>query len=291
MPQYQFVGEILLPYARETQNERKLSTLQRERYIIDRLMWFDGDTLSDDPDRCTLNGARVRVYREHRKETAQPRTVARELSMAARAVRYMQAEHDIDCPNPFAGRAMTKRDRAALEPRQWRDFTPAEEARVFLAADPVMRDIILFALATGFRLSEILRLTWDRVLPDRVIFTPETQKNGRHGVRMLNATALACITKQTERGPYVFGDSRGKPYSRGVIGSRWVRVREKARIGGVTFHDLRRIAGQRMLEATGDLVAVQHQLGHADYRVTQETYTQAPVERMRAAVKAVDKVR
>jgi len=255
-------------------------------------MWFDGDTLSDDPDRCTLNGARVREYRELRKAAgAQPRTVARELSMAARSVRYMQAEHDLDCPNPFAGRTMTKRDRVALEPRQWRDFTPAEEARVFLAADPAMRDIILFALATGCRLSEILHLTWDRVLPDRLIFTPATQKSGRHGVRMLNATAVAVIAKQRERGPYVFSDARGRPYKRDVMGARWVQIRKKAQIGPVTFHDLRRIAGQRMLEATGDLVAVQHQLGHADYRVTQETYTQAPVERMRAAVRAVDNIR
>ena len=59
------------------------------------------------------------------------------------------------------------------------------------------------------------------------------------------------------------------------------------RIGKFTFHDLRKTCGQRILNATGDILVVQYQLGRSDVTTTQKSYTKEPLDRMRNTVGAI----
>jgi hypothetical protein len=50
---------------------------------------------------------------------------------------------------------------------------------------------------------------------------------------------------------------------------------------------LRKTLGQRLVEATGSIAVVQHQLGHAESRTTERVYAQSPVDRMLAGQAAL----
>lgn len=290
MPEHHFLEDILYPYMRETDSDRKRSTRESEASCSRRLeAFFKGYYLGvrQTSRNRALTGAVVRQYRERRKlEGVSPQTVKRELALASKAVNYAISEWDYDVDNPFRGRLMSRRDALALEVRAFRVLSAAEEARLLMAAEPLCRDVIVFALNTGLRQGEVLGLTWDQIDGDIVRFTPAQQKSGRHGARALNERALGVLARQEEVGEHVF-HREGRRLNRHEFRTLWQKARAKAGLPDVRFHDLRKNLGQRLLEATGDIVAVQYQLGHADIRTTQRIYTTEPLDRLREAVRRI----
>jgi integrase len=287
MPAYSFSGDVLLPYMRETETDRKMRTRERESQIAKLLLRFFTDSPISYGKRGKLDGSMVRRYREQRKLTVKPETVKRELALASRACAYAISEWDYMMPNPFSGRLISNRDRRAAPPKTWHVLTRTEEARLLLAARPLCRDIVEFALATGFRQGEILGLKWAQVDGDLVHFTPEMQKANRHGVRALSETALAILARQPDA-EYVFHEN-GKPIRRERFHHQmWAPARKTVGLERFQFHWLRKTCGQRLLEATGSIAVVQHQLGHAESRTTERAYTREPIELVREALRSVD---
>lgn len=293
MPTYRFSSDILLPYLRETDHERKQSTRERETVICQHLLEFFGTavlTYTDRPGK--LDGAMVRRYRELRKlQGVQAETIRRELSVACTACAYAISEWDYDMPNPFLGRLMSVKDRHARPPSTWEVLSRADEAKLLLGAKPIARDVIAFAIATGLRRGEILALRWDQIHGDVVTFRPDQQKAGRHSSRILSPVALAVLARQPEQGPLVFHEN-GKPIDRYRWHHHlWSPARRNAGLVGYQFHWLRKTCGQRMLDAGASIVAVQYQLGHASSRTTETTYVREPLDVVRQAVAAVDNAR
>ncbi len=288
MPVYRFGSDILLPYMRETERDRKPRTRETEAQCARRLMEFFGEAPISHGKRGKLNGSMVRAYREQRKLTVKAESAKRELALAARACSYAISEWDFDMPNPFHGRLMSEKDRTAKRRIPWRVLTRPEEARLLLAADPYARDVIQFALATGLRQSEILGLTWNRIHGDIIEFTAETQKANRDGIRALSDTALAVLARQIENGPYVFHTNGLRINRHNFHNRHWNPARVKAGIPDFKFHWLRKTCGQRLLDATGSITVVQHQLGHAESRTTERVYTRESADVLRAGLRAVE---
>jgi integrase len=66
----------------------------------------------------------------------------------------------------------------------------------------------------------------------------------------------------------------------------WAPARARAGLKRhVQFHDCRRTLGQRILDATGNIVLAQHQLRHASVRTTEKLYAKKPMDLMREAVR------
>jgi integrase len=76
---------------------------------------------------------------------------------------------------------------------------------------------------------------------------------------------------KTQHSGYVFLTNEGAPYSPNnpsALKRTFGTACKKAGIEGLRFHDLRHTAATRMIENTGNIVAVSKILGHADIKTT-----------------------
>lgn len=69
---------------------------------------------------------------------------------------------------------------------------------------------------------------------------------------------------------HVFLNSEGEAYKKhDSLNRAWSLAKEKAKIKGLRFHDLRHAAATRMVERGVNIVAVNKILGHADLKTTK----------------------
>lgn len=282
MPAYSFT-ECLDRFLLDSR-QHKAATVDRNRGCARHLKrYFSGLNVSG--DFRLIDGATVTRYREERKSLgASPLCVKRELAVASAAVNYCRSELDWEVMNPFEKRLISKADAKAARPSK-RILSHAETARLLLASPPLLRDIVEFALLTGFRQGEILALDRERIVGDVVIFAPEHQKSGKFGKRALSAPALTIVNRQPD-GVFVFTQN-GRRIRKETLGRWWRAACQAAEVTGATFHDLRKTAGQRMLDAGASMEAVQAQLGHDDVRTTQTWYVSPSIDLARDAVRRV----
>jgi integrase len=132
------------------------------------------------------------------------------------------------------------RIRLLKEPKRRIRFLTREEAERLLGVLPEhQRPIVRFALATGCRMGEILRLEWKRVDFGRRVawLDPGTTKSGDGRGIPLNSDAvlaLRSVQGSSEQWCFTF---QGKPMT--AIGTAWERSLVKAGIENFRFHDLR----------------------------------------------------
>jgi integrase len=132
------------------------------------------------------------------------------------------------------------RIRMLPEPKRRIRFLKREEADRLLEALPEhLRPVVRFALATGCRMSEILRLEWRRVDFGRGVawLDPGTTKNGEGRGVPLNADAVLALRGVEgihERWCFTY---EGQPMQ--AVGSAWERSLRRAGIEDFRFHDLR----------------------------------------------------
>ena len=130
--------------------------------------------------------------------------------------------------------------RMLKEPKRRVRFLKEEEAdQLMLALPEHLVSVVQFALATGCRMSEILRMEWDRVDFDRRVawLDPGTTKNGDGRGLPLNrdaVLALRSVRGQHKRWCFTY---KGKPMLK--VGSAWKRSLQRAGIEKFRFHDLR----------------------------------------------------
>lgn len=284
MPAFNLNDDILKPYLRASALWKKVRTLETERWVSEKLFdFFDGMHVCDMPGPGVITGETVARYRAQRKaDGVAASSIKRELAVASGAVNWAIGELNYDVRNPFAGRLITQADKRAIKPRK-RILEAGEVKALMLAASGLVQDIIMFAASTGCRQGEILNLTWDQVRGDELHFSPEQNKGGRHSVRALNDTALDILSRQSG-GEYVFTDEYGQKLERRTFHNKWNKVRERAGVEDVKFHDLRRYCATRLL-TVGSMENVKTQLGHADIRTTQAAYAEDDVQGVKDALR------
>jgi len=130
--------------------------------------------------------------------------------------------------------------RMLKEPKRRVRFLTDEEADRLMAVLPEhLSPVVRFALATGCRMSEILRMEWNRVDFDRRVawLDPGTTKNGDGRGLPLNrdaVLALRSVQEQHDRWCFTY---KGKHMLK--VGSAWKRALKRAGIEKFRFHDLR----------------------------------------------------
>ncbi|KTS34243.1 hypothetical protein NS228_05160 [Methylobacterium indicum] len=156
-----------------------------------------------------------------------------------------------------------------------------EEAAIRAVVDDDLWALIEFVLLSGLRRKDAL-VTWDQVdRIDRVIRV--TAKGGRpHQVRITPRIGelldqAADVSGQRQE-VWTWVSSRGaeagvrQPVNYGMFQKLWEAAIERAGVKGLTIHDLRRTAGERVYRATGDIAAVSRFLGHANIELTKRYY-------------------
>lgn len=183
--------------------------------------------------------------------------------------------------NPMSGLALPE-----VEERDNRVLAP-EEAEKLLRPERRIDALMLVAMHTGMRRSELVRLQWGHVGKD-VVKIPQTK--GKKGLKPVPLTpeALAAIMAQPKRSVFVFTTETGHPLSPRNV-SRDVQ-RRKAQLGMPTetrLHDLRGTFGSLMLEGGTDIKAVQDLMRHSDMRTTMKMYMRSRTTTRVAAIETL----
>jgi integrase len=196
------------------------------------------------------------------KSRRSPATVNRYLGALSHAFSVAVREWEWVETNPV------RRVRSLTEPRGRVRFLSNEEREALLTACSASRDrrllpIVLLALSTGARQSEILGLRWPDVDLDRGVATAHHTKNGeRRALPILGSarSALLGIAKVRQlRSDLVFANRSGKA---NFPQKAWDEALEVAEIENFRFHDLRHTAASYLAMSGATLAEIAEILGH-----------------------------
>ncbi|MDC3370580.1 site-specific integrase [Alphaproteobacteria bacterium] len=132
-----------------------------------------------------------------------------------------------------------------------------------LTLNPHIWPIVVFAIETGMRRSEILGLTWDNIsLELQLAYLPFT-KNGTSREVPLSTKAVQVLSNQRSRQdtPTPF------PVNANAFRLAWERLRKRAELCDLRFHDLRHEAISRFFEMGLSIPEVAVISGHKDARM------------------------
>lgn len=173
-------------------------------------------------------------------------------------------------------------------------LTACKESR-----NPHLYPVVVMALSTGMRRSEILELTWDRVDLERqvVILRPENTKTSTARAVPIAGQALSELrelhrTRRRIDTQLVFPaqtptDRSSRPID---IRTAWCRALARAEIENFRFHDLRHTAASHLAMSGATLAEIAEVLGHKTLQMVKryshltEAHTAKMIERMNTAM-------
>ena len=148
-----------------------------------------------------------------------------------------------------------------------------------------LRSIVLVALNTGLRRSEMLNLKWQDInFTERFITVRETKsKKNRHIPMNQQAfDVLHAIFRHT-LGDYVFpGDEPGSHLSESYVTHWFGKTVKEAEIKDFHIHDLRHTFASWLVMGGVDLKTIQELLGHKTYQMTLKYAHLSPEHRQSA---------
>lgn len=247
-----------------------------------------------------ITDSELRAHFARRAAKVSAASVNREIEVARPIWRMHARTHDIG-DMPDWGRL-----RYAVAEKDPRELYRDEEERLWAALRADLQDFVRFALASGWRMSEVRLLRWaDLALGERVARVKV--KGGKLAARPLSQDMLTLIANQPKVGPFVFTyvcqktrkehvDKLGRKHRARLEGERypfsefgwrkeWQAALKAADVPGFRFHDLRHTRGTRILRTTGNLVIAQKALGHSSMKTTLR-YAHASMDDVRAGLDA-----
>ncbi|MCH9006037.1 MAG: site-specific integrase [Proteobacteria bacterium] len=239
IPAEQKWQEAVLRYLEDNAEKRSLAT--------DKFLLLELDPYLRDRRLVDINMGVLRVFVQHRKQIdgVANSTVNRALEIVRRILYMARDEWEWIVRVP--------KIRMLKEPRRRVRFLKELEADRLVEELPEhLRPVVNFALATGCRMMEILRLEWSRVDFDRQVSWLDhgSTKTGEGRGIPLNRDALLALREvqdQHERWCFTY---KGKRMEK--VGSAWRRALERAGIEKFRFHDLRHTwASWHVMSGTG----------------------------------------
>jgi len=121
-----------------------------------------------------------------------------------------------------------------------RSLTREQASRLLAELPEHQREVVLFALATGLRQSNVLRLDWSQInLEQRHAWIHGAQSKNRRPIAIpLNETAYGVLIRQQGKHPSRVFTFRGKPLN-SANNKAWIHALERAEITDFRWHDLR----------------------------------------------------
>jgi len=272
-----------IAYKRDT--EKKPSWKSDEQHLRLHLIPFFGRNrkLSD------IQPQDIDDYKSSRlKENAAPATVDRELAVLRHLINLAERWNKFFGKNPVSIAGLFHPNN-----QKERTLTPEEEKRLLDSCNEYLRPIILFALHTAMRKSEILTLKWTNIDLETGIITLEHTNTKSKKLRRIpiNTVVRKLLLEQKLKGKgsdFIFLSSKGIPYKKeDSLRQPFLGALRRAGVQGLRFHDLRHTAATRMIESGASIVAVSKILGHADLKTTMR-YAH-PEESLKDAVELLTK--
>ena len=171
-----------------------------------------------------------------------------------------------------------------------RYLTEEEEKRLLAELAPHLKPIVICALTTGLRLSNILNLKWQSINFDMGFIEILKQENKGHKkiqIPLSNKFKIELEKIGIKKNGYVFiNPDTQKPYT--TIKTGFNKALIRANIENFRFHDLRHTVGTRLVANGADLQTVKELLAHSDIKTTQR-YMHPVKENIKKAVDILDK--
>jgi integrase len=223
----------------------------------------------------------IEKYKAARLEKVTPASVNRELAclkhMYTKAIEWGYVKM-----NPAKGVRLLKEP-----PGRLRYLNPEEIERLVSACASHIRPIVITALNTGMRKSEILNLRWQEIdLVNRKI-TIINAKNNESRIIPINQTLYQDLLALSQKamGEYVFPGRNGRPFKE--IKKAFHSALKTAGIEDFRFHDLRHTFGSHLVMQGVDLKTVQQLMGHKEIKMTMR-YSHLSPEYVQKAVEKLD---
>jgi integrase len=117
---------------------------------------------------------------------------------------------------------------------------PAEVQQLLAKLPAHQRDLLIFALSTGLRQSNVVTLEWSQVDMARgVAWIHPDQAKARRAIHVpLNSSAMAVLTRQIGKHPMRVFTHRGRPIAWANT-RQWRQALQRAGIEDFRWHDLR----------------------------------------------------
>lgn len=259
-------GEVLDRYAREvspTKRGQRWETIRIERLRRDLIAKIRmGDLTAQD----------FATWRDNRLREVGTGTVRREMVLLSSVLTVARREWGLISGNPISD------VRRPPDPAP-RDRLPTadEFERLAIAAGDDLRTkqgrvyhAFLFACETAMRQGEICGLTWDRVDLSRRVARLDKTKNGTARDVPLSSEAVRLLEALPHSDP-VFGLSARS------CDALFRKLKAKAKIEGLTFHDSRAFATGKLSRKL-DVLDLARVTGHKDLNMLIRVYYRASAE-------------
>lgn len=212
----------------------------------------------------------VEQYKSHRRQ--QP-VADRQVSgaMVNRELSFMKAvynrgiEWGLVADNPVKRvKFFSEKDRART-----RYLAAEEKTRLLAVCPPDVRRIVIFALKTGMRQSEILGLRWTDIDPVANTIELRRTKSGKIRYVPIHPDVREILNSLPRSGEFVFAGERGGAGWHGTRRAAFEKALEKAGLRDVVFHTLRHTFASELVMKGVDLKTVSELLGHSSTRMTE----------------------
>jgi integrase len=262
-------GQQYMEYARAN----KRSWLRDQQIMTHLTQAFGKLKLQD------IGALRVEQYKIERVRTVSPATVNREIALLKHMYNLADSWDLYFGKNPVKGVKFLSENNEML-----RVLSEGEETLLLHHCSPYLQDLVSFAINTGLRLGEILKLKWEEVDLENAAIRTIVKKNRRMLDMPLNHTALRVLKgwDGIRKSEYVFyNPETGSPWK-----DLWLGLKKACRHAGmpdVTWHTFRHTFASRLNRNGADLVTVKELLGHSDVKTTLR-YAHTNREAKRSAV-------
>ncbi|MGE4448011.1 MAG: site-specific integrase [Azospira sp.] len=243
-----------------------------------------------------LSGILLAEYRDSRLKVVATSTVNRELNLLSAAINVARKEWGIHIENPVAiirrpPSPKARERRLSDEERTWliEELTPQGRYEDGTLSDrtrnPWIRPVVLFALETAMRLSEILSLHWENVsIKGKKATLPDT-KNGSTRDVPLSSRALAVLIglpQSLDGRVFPVTDNAVKLAFRRAVARARERYLETCQaehkkpikdfLLDFHFHDLRHEATTMLAGYLNNVLELAAVTGHKDLRMLKRYY-------------------
>lgn len=210
-----------------------------------------------------LTPRRLADYRDERLSRVRPASVLRELALLQHVLEVARREWGVGlADNPC--RMVAK---PSAGPSRQRRIGPAEWAALCEALQrcrhPLLGAVLRFAIETGMRRSELLRVEWRDLDEASRTLRIRMAKNGHPRTIALSEAALAALAGVQRHED----EARIFPMSANALRLAWERLKRRAGIEDLRFHDLRHEAISRLFEKGLNVPEVAVMSGHRDPRM------------------------
>ncbi len=271
------LASLELDYINYVKNIKQLRTWKKRVEQINTLKEFFGDK-----QLINYSSKDIDEYKSYRLQSVKPATVNRELSTLRHIFNLAKRWKKFFGDNPVSVSGLLREDNLRK-----RVLSLDEEERLLQSSSQHLRPIIMTALYTGLRKSEILSLVWKYVdfNNDIIIITSSNNKSKKEKTVPLSSVLrklfLELKLKNSSVSDYVFLNNKGNNIK--SIKTAFNNACRREQIKDFHFHDLRHTAGTRMLESGVGIVEISEILGHSSIELTRKRYLH-PNQSLRDAV-------